>query len=422
MPRFLLSIALVAACGHPHGQVAGDDDGTDGGVTDGGLSDGAMTGDGATTGDGQGPGDGSGSGSGSGGDVASATCDPNHWLAPISVTGPSVLRFHGKTYVWAQSGTAWAVVDHATGAATTTAIPLPAGATFMKAVKTELGLDGLPLIWYLDANNHYYSTRFDGAAFSAPIDLAGAGTIHADAAGDVFAYGSTGLVEYPAGGGASIARGTWPVSDVLAWNVGPDGTVYLLEHVTRASTIHPGDQADDMLLLHLPHGSLTWSGTQLVASNEGYGFYNAGFAIAKDGSLHVAYVLGGVNYFRSHDGVTWETERASDYSSKATLVDYAPSDEDIDPPDEPADVDGWIHLIVAHDYDHVAITLDFPTSSLYTSSYYQLRRCMPFLGFNMVWPAERFAFSESWTGEASIDEQGLASIMTPLGLRVDVAP
>jgi hypothetical protein len=177
-----------------------------------------------------------------------------------------------------------------------------------------------------------------------------------------------------------------------------------------------------MKLLHLPHGSLTWSSAQLVASNEGYGFYNAGLATAPDGSLHVAYVLGGVYYFRSHDGVTWETERASDYSSQAVLVDYAPADDSIDPPDHPADVDGWIHLIAAHDYDHVAITLDFPTSSLYTSSYYQLRRCAPFQGFNMVWPAERFAFSESWTGEASIDERGLASIMTPLGLRVDVAP
>jgi hypothetical protein len=412
-PRSLLCFCLLAACGHPHDPGDGPD---------GGLDDGALSSDGAATGDGD-LGDAGGSGSGSAsGSTIDTTCDANHWLAPIAVTGPSVLRFHDLTRVWAPSGTAWATVDHATGVATTSAIPLPAGATFMKAVKAELGLDGKPLIWYLDANNHYYATRFDGAAFSAPIDLAGAATIHADAAGDVLAYGPIGLVEYPAGGGASIARGTWPVSDVLTWNVGPDGTVYLLEHVRRPSTIHPGDQADDMLLMHLPHGSLTWSAAQLVASNEGYGFYNAGLATAPDGSLHVAYVLGGVYYFRSRDGVTWDTERASDFTSQAVLVDYAPADDSFDPPDHPADVDGWIHLIAAHDYDHVVITLDFPTSSLYTSSYYQLRRCMPFQGFNMVWPAERFAFSESWTGEASIDEHGLASIMTPLGLRVDVAP
>jgi hypothetical protein len=408
-------LCLLAACGgHPHGSSAGPDAGLDDATS--------ADADGATAGSGD-AGDDAGTGSGSGsGNTAAAICEPNHWLAPIAVSGPSVLRFHGTTWVWAASGTAWAVVDHATGAATTSAIPLPPGETMMKQVKSELGLDGTPLVWYVGGDYRYHATRFDGVAFSAPIDLDGATRIHADAAGDVFAYGPTGLVEYPAGGAAAIARGTWPVASVRAWNVGPDGAVFVLHEVTRPSTIHPGDQANDLKLMRLPHGSLTWSEIGLVASNEGYGFSSATLATAPDGSLHVAYDLGTIYYFRSHDGVTWETAHASDFTSQAVLVDYAPSNDVIDPPDHPADVGGTIDLIVPHDYDHVAITLAYPTSSLYTSSYYQLRRCEPFLGFNMVWPAERFAFSESWTGEASIDERGLASIMTPLGLRVDVTP
>ena len=115
-------------------------------------------------------------------------------------------------------------------------------------------------------------------------------------------------------------------------------------------------------------------------------------------------------------------ERAEVESGREREVDFAPGNQQIDPPDEPANVDGYVHLIVAPDYDHVAITLDFATSSLYTSSYYQLRRCAPFNGTDMTWPAERFAFAESDTGEAAIDEHGLASIMTPFGLRVDVTP
>jgi len=408
----IAGLLLAAACGQPsHGSSDGGhgDDSDDGSVA---LDDGHGSHDGS-----------GGDGGGSGSAVTIATCDPNHWLVPISVAGPGIMRFHGKTYVFAQSGTVWAVVDHATGVATTQAIPLPAGVAVMKAVKAELALDGKPLVWFLNSDNHYFATRFDGNAFSTPIDLAGANTIHGDTQGNVFAYGSTGLVEYAPGGG-SIARGTFPISssDVVGWNVGTDGTVYLLQHVRRPSTIHPGDQADDLKLLHLPHGSLTWSAAQLVTSNEGYGFYRVGFTTSPDGSLHAAYMLGGVRYFRSHDGVAWEASSASDYASHATMVDFAPGNEQIDPPDRPADVNGYVHLIVAPDYDHVAITLDFATSSLYTSSYYELRRCAPFIGIDMTWPAERFAFAESDTGEASIDEHGLASIMTPFGLRVDVAP
>ena len=424
LSRSLICIYLVAACGHPH-----DSDGRADASGTGG-DDGAVVGDGGGGGgDGGGGDDGGGgsagdAGAGSGsGSVVPALCDAHHWSSPIAVAGPGIMRFRGKTYVFAQAGLVWAVVDHATGTAVTSAIPLPSGVTAMQAVKTELGLDGMPVVWFMNAN-HDYATRFDGSAFSAPIDLAGANTVHADAQGNVYAYGSTGLVEFPANGGASIARGTFPIStsDTLAWNIGVDGTVYVLQHVRRASTIHPGDQADDMKLLHLPHGSLTWSSAQLITSNEGYGFYRPGFTVAPDGSLHAAYMLGGVQAYRSHDGITWESARASDYASTATEIDIAPGNEHIDPPDRPQDVNGYVHLMAAQDYDHVAITLAFATSSLYTSSYYELRRCAPFIGSNMTWPAERFAFAESDTGEASIDERGLASIMTPFGLRVDVAP
>ena len=330
------------------------------------------------------------------------------------------MRYAGKTYVFDQAGTSWAVVDHATGIATTTGIPLPTGATAMQLVKAEIGLDGKPVLWFFNAN-HDYATRWDGTAFSPAIELSGSQVVHADASGRLYAYGSNGLTEYSTTG-TPLVRGTFPVSSSLPWNVGADGTVYVLHQVIRPSTIHQGDDADDLELMQLPHGSLTWSADQRVATNEGYGFGGTGFGTAPDGSLHVAYMLGGVNYFRSHDGVTWDASHASDYASTATMIDAAPGNEEIDPPDRPQDVTGYPHLVAARDYDHIAITLDFPTSSLYTSSYYQLRRCAPFIGTNMTWPAERFAFSEAWTGEAAIDEHGVASIMTPFGLRVDVTP
>jgi hypothetical protein len=69
--------AIVAGDGH-----AGDD---------GGGSSGDGGGDGGATDGGTG--------------AAITICDANHLLDPVSVAGPGILRFHGKTYVFAQSGT-----------------------------------------------------------------------------------------------------------------------------------------------------------------------------------------------------------------------------------------------------------------------------------------------------------------------------
>ena len=399
-----LCAALLVACGtHGHGNGAAPD------------ADGSGSGDGSIAGDGNTGSDASSDGSVGAG---STICDANHWLPAVSVAGQSVMRFHGKTYVFGPTGTAWAVVDN-TGTATTQAIPLPAGVTAMQGVVAEIALDGMPLVWfdvYASGTTHYYATRFDGTAFSPPIDLGAANRIHADAQSHIYAYGSTGLVEYVPGG-SSIARGAFPANDPLTWNVGPDGTVYALYDVTVGSN-------RELHLVHLPHGSLSWSSSTTITTNAGYGFYRAVFAVAPDNTFHAAYMLGGVQYFRSHDAVTWSQSRASDFQSTATMIDPAPGNENIDPPDRPQDVDGWTAVVSAQDYDHVAIALTYPTSSLYTSSQYLLRRCMPFIGSNMTWPAERLAWSEAWMYDPRLafDEHGMASMMTPFGLRVDVAP
>src|SRR5262249_1923056 len=155
---------------------------------------------------------------------------------------------------------------------------------------------------------------------------------------------------------------------------------------------------------------------------EGLGFRGTAFAAAPDGSLHIADEPGEGQYLRSHDGITWDSETAFDVQSKATLVDYAPDNDVIDPPDLPEQVDGAIYLLAAQSYDDVWITLTLNNSSLYTSSYYFLRRCPPFMSGAQTWPAERLAFDEAMTGEVAIDEHGLASVMTPFGVRIDVSP
>ncbi len=407
MTRLVLPFALLLGCGH------GGHAGPDAGGPGNGDGSGAGNGDSSTGG-----GDGS-----TGGDagVGSLVCAAHHWQPIVSASGPSMMAFRGKTYVFSQSGAAWTVIDN--GGATTSEIPLPAGITAMQLVTAEIGLDGLPVLRF-NNNNAWYAVRFDGTAFSAPVQIAtniGLAGAHADGHGNIYAVGGTGLVEYPPGG-PPIVRGALPETEPVNWTVGADGTVYVLREVTRPSTIHPGDNAYDLRMLKLPHGSLTWSADALVTSNEVTDYYGTAFAAAPDGSLHIAYEPGEGMYLRSMDGVTWDTEIAFDLLSKATLVDYAPDNEEIDPPDEPEDVDGYIAVLAAQDYDHVSITLTLNNSSLYTSSYYFLRRCPPFVGQGMTWPAERLAFSEAMQGEVAIDEHGLASIMTPTGVHVDVSP
>lgn len=252
----------------------------------------------------------------------------------------------------------------------------------------------------------------------APTALGQVQLAHADRAERIFAVTSNGLTEF--GGGGSIVRGALPYSE-QGWNVGADGTVHVLHSRSRPSTIHPGDTAIDLLVTHLPHGSLTWSSDGVVASNEGQGFSNVGFAAAGDGSLHIAYALSyEAYYFRSRDGVTWDTETFKDIVSKATLVDPATPWQD----EDPAQVKGNIRVVAAQDYDHVSITFLYAQGSFSIPGYYFLRRCAPFSGIKNTWPAERLAFSGLAfdPGGVAVNEVGLPTILTPNGARQDVTP
>src|SRR5262249_2935862 len=158
-------------------------------------------------------------------------------------------------------------------------------------------------------------------------------------------------------------------------------------------------------------------------TNEGWGFSGTLMAAAPDGSLHIAYKITDEGiYFRSHDGVTWDSSDYLDILSKATLVDYAPGNMEIDPPDVPADVKGGLRLLAPQDYEHVSVTLGYNGGSFSTPSFYYLRRCAPFIGFDNTWPAERLALSAGAFDPVlvAVDEHGMASILTPSGVRQDV--
>ncbi len=342
-------------------------------------------------------------------------CSANHWLRPVPVAGHVMMAFRTKAYIFADDGKTWSIVENES--ALTQPIPLPDGVVEMRAVTAEIAPSGRPLVTFQSGTTRY-ATFWNGAAFVGTTALGQAQFAHADAAERIYAVTSNGLTEL--GGGGAIVRGALPY-DEQGWNVGADGTVHVLHSKSRPSTIHPGDTAIDLLVTHLPHGSLTWSSDGVVASNEGQGFHGVGFAAAADGSLHIAYSLSYEAYsFRSRDGVTWDTQTFKDIVSKATLVDPATPWQD----EDPAQVKGNIRLVAAQDYDHVSITLVYAQGSFSIPGFYVLRRCAPFIGINSTWPAERLAFSGMAfdPGGVAVNEVGLPTVLTPNGARQDVTP
>lgn len=394
--RIIPILVLAAACGAGAGN-GGDDMGGD---PDAGGGDGGATGDGAT-------------GDGATGDGGTSTeialCSGRHWSSPLPVTGTALMAFRGKAYVFTSQGQVWTVIEG--GAANAGPIPFPAGVTSMQAIDAEVGLDGLPLVTFRSNgdNAHQYVTRWDGTQFSPPIETLNSARLHADAAGRI--YGIAGsLVEYPPGA-AAIARGT-PPRTPDAWTVSADGTVHVLDVTTESS-----ENGTIFRLEHirLPHGTLTWSSSAEIAMNVGQGFSGLVFAGAPDGSLHVATDRG--LYLRSHDGVAWETSRFTEFAALATLIDPAPTN---DSSFDPRRLVGTPDLLAAQDYDHAAITTIVQYGSTAPSSTYVARRCPPFVGPDQTqWPAERFAYSYSFMISA-VDERGLATVMTPNGVRQDV--
>jgi len=260
----------------------------------------------------------------------------------------------------------------------------------------------------------YYAAFWDGAAFVNVTTLAtqpGYGMrVHADGKERIYELDwQNVLSEYPTGGGAPIVRGALPVK-MIAWNVGLDGTVYVLHEVDRPSVIHPGDTANVLMMMNLPHGSLTWSADTQVTSNEGWG-YSTGvsFVIAQDGTFHIAYPLKyGSYYYRSKDGVNFEQLLPWDIVSKATMIDSSPVEG------QDSVSGSGIGLLTATDYDHVVIV------GGNGSSFYVVRNCTPYVGLNNTWPAERLATGQS--SAMAADEHSMVSILTANGVRQDVSP
>jgi hypothetical protein len=194
--------------------------------------------------------------------------------------------------------------------------------------------------------------------------------------------------------------------------------VYWLRAITRPSTIHPGDTANELRVIRLRPNTLSWVDEVAIGSNEGYGFSNVAFAAAPDGSLHVAYTPIGI-YFRSQDGQTWANENLVSFNTTATMVDPANPGIDGEPVNR---VKGGVYHVAAQDYDHATVTLTYNGGSFSVPGYYFLRRCPPFNTTFPAWPAERLAMSGAAFGPTpvAVNEHGVPAILTPFGVRQDV--
>lgn len=426
--RFRLLLLLVAACGSTPGGVAGEDDPIhDGGGADassgedGGDGDGGIAGDGGPSGDGGG-GSNDGGTTGDGGTTTdggttvntSQLCEAHAWNAAVPASGTAIMAYGTKAYLFAANGLSWTIVEN--GAATITAIPFPTGITAMQSVTVEIAPSGRPFVTFSNTGQRW-GAFFDGAGFVGTTALGQAQSAHADASERIYANTPNGLTEF-APGAQPLIRGAFPYTSNKGWTVAADGTVYLLRAITRPSTIHPGDTANELRVIRLRHGTLSWGDEVAIGSNEGYGFSQVAFAAAPDGSLHVAYTPIGI-YFRSRDGQTWATENLVSFNTKATMID--PAQPGID--DEPVDrVKGGVFHVAAQDYDHASVTLVYNGGSFTVPSYYFLRRCPPFNPTFPAWPAERLAMSGTAFGPTpvAVNEHGVPAIYTPFGVRQDV--
>jgi len=354
---------------------------------------------------------------GGGGDAGasrpgSLVCEAHRWLRPVPAAGWSMMAYGGKGYLFAPEGKSWTIVENES--ALSQAIPLPPGIAAMRSVKAEIAPSGRPLVTFV-VDQDLYAAFFDGHAFVRTTNVGQAATAHADAAERIYADTSNGIVEF-APGAQPLYRGALPKAQGASpgWTVDAKGTIHRL--YTRSG----GDAESGLWNTKLAHGSMTWGGDTRVASSAGFGWGSAGlpFTAAPDGSLHFAYALRyEAYYFRSRDGVSWSSETYKDILSKAKMVD--PEKPIFD--DDPAEVGGSIRLLAAQDYDHASITMVTAGGSLGTSSFYHLRRCPPFVGLHSTWPADRLAFSGLAYdhGTLAVDERGLATLLTPAGVRQD---
>jgi hypothetical protein len=423
--RFRLLLLLLTACGGSPGGVSGDDDPThDGGGSDGdgGGGDGGTNGDAGTNGDGSVGGDGGtgGDGGSDGGTTTNSSqiCEPHAWNTAVPASGTAIMHYGTKAYLFAADGLSWTVVEN--GAATVGAIPFPSGITSMKAVTVEIAPSGRPFLTFMNAGatqNQRHGAFFDGTSFVHTTLLGQVWNAHADANEKIYAYGTNGLVEL-AVGAQPVIRGAFPYTDNKGWTVAADGTVYLLRAITRPSTIHPGDTANELRVIRLRPNTLSWVDEVAIGSNEGYGFSNVAFAAAPDGSLHVAYTPIGI-YFRSQDGQTWANENLVSFNTTATMVDPANPGIDGEPVNR---VKGGVYHVAAQDYDHATVTLTYNGGSFSVPGYYFLRRCPPFNTTFPAWPAERLAMSGAAFGPTpvAVNEHGVPAILTPFGVRQDV--
>ena len=420
--RFGHLLFVLAACGSPQGGVSGDDDPThDGGGAsdgDGGDSDGGSTGDGGTTDDGGTTSDGSTSdgatSDGGTSGTSSQICEAHAWNAAVPASGTAIMAYGSKAYLFATNGLSWTVVENS--AATISAIPFPSGITAMQSVTVEMAPSGRPFVTFTNAGQRW-GAFFDGTSFVGTTTLGQAQSAHADASERIYANTPNGLTEFVAGQ-QPLIRGAFPYTDNKGWTVAPDGTVYLLRAITRPSTIHPGDTANELRVIRLRHATLSWVDEVAIGSNEGYGFSTVAFGAAPDGSLHVAYMPIGI-YFRSQDGQTWASENLVSFNTTATMIDPAQPGIDGEPVNR---VKGNVFMIAAQDYDHASVTLAYNGGSFSVPSYYFLRRCPPFNPTFPAWPAERLAMSGAAFGPTpvAVNEHGVPAIFTPFGVRQDV--
>lgn len=343
----------------------------------------------------------------------SLACVAQQWTRAVPADGEGMMAYRGRAYLFAKDSRSWTVVSRES--ATTQPIPMPAGVSEMRQVRAEIAPNGRPLVTF-SASGAHYATFFDGASFSPPTNLGSTTSAHADASGRLYAVTSQGIVEHS--GGAQLFRGAFPADPQYGWNVGADGTVYLLNWKSRPSTIHQGDTAYDLVTTSLPHGTMTWGNETKVTSNE-VGPQRMAFSVAPDGSLHMAYGLSyQAYYFRSRDGRSWHFEQFKDITTKASLVDSTGPIFNSDP----REVKGSIRLLAAEDFDHASITLTYASGSMGIPSFFYARRCgVPATGAR-EWPTERLAYSGLAFdyGSMAVDERGLPSFLTPSGVRQNV--
>jgi len=208
--------------------------------------------------------------------------------------------------------THWTVSNGSNGSTRT--IAFPSGFSAMHVTSVELAPSGEQLVLFAASGTTPTTAAFFSAGtFSAPVALpANTSTVHADAQDHLFVVDGSNVL-WDGSSGTFINRGGLPLSNVSntyyggywAWNVAPNGRVYL-------AYIDSSQQFT--YLMWLDAGALGWSTPINTIPQSRSTLAGLNLAVGRDASVHIAFTLvdtsgieyGSATYYlRSPDGSTW---------------------------------------------------------------------------------------------------------------------